>query len=345
MQRKLLITKKLARNISLGAILMAVPTIGSAFTFTTCGATGPEGPLQAACDTAYTGTDLEGLVTVAAGIQSWTVPATGLYRIETQGAQGASGDVDFVGGLGAQIIGEYSLTAGSVIQVVVGQQGIGQSSGSNGGGGGGSFVVDSSDTPIQVAGGGGGTRNFVSQNGCDASITEFGIIGSGSSETSACTVKAVALGLGGAVSSSWGSSGAGFNGDGADDSTYGFGGSSWANGMSGGDASLPSFGNQAHGGFGGGGTGNGGYGGGGGGGYSGGDGGRVAGGGGSYNTGANPVATAAVSSGDGTVIIDLLSATATNVAPIPTLSQWAQGLLILLLLASAVLLRKKSSIS
>lgn len=329
---------------------MAVPTIGSAFTFTTCGATGPDGPLQAACDTAYTATDLAGAVTVTAGIQNWTVPTTGLYRIETQGAQGASGDTVFVGGLGAQIIGEYSLTAGSVIQVVVGQQGIGQSSGNNGGGGGGSFVVDSADAPIQIAGGGGGAKSDPAQNGCDASITQFGTIGGGFNVSSLCTVKAVDLRLGGIIGSiSWGSAGAGFNGDGATDPGFGptgavgaDGGSSWANGMSGGDASAS--GNPGHGGFGGGGTGNGSSGGGGGGGYSGGDGGWIAGGGGSYNTGANPVATAAVSSGDGTVIIDLLSATSTNVEPVPTLSQWAQGLLILLLLASAVLFRKRSSI-
>ena len=98
--------------------------------------------------------------------------------------EGASADTSYVGGMGAEIGGEFNLTAGTTLQIVVGQQGVGQSSGSNGGGGGGSFVVDDSDSPMLVAGGGGGTRVGAAQNGCDASITEYGIIGSGSSNTS-----------------------------------------------------------------------------------------------------------------------------------------------------------------
>lgn len=300
--------KKYYSRLKMGSVAAAalLCTSLTAETFTTCGATGAFGPDQAACDAAYIGTELEGLVTVTNGIQEWTVPTTGMYKITAVGAQGASADVSYVGGLGAKISGEFELIAGETLQIVVGQQGLGEDSVSNGGGGGGSFVVDAADVSMIIAGGGGGTRDSVSQNGCDASITEYGIIGSGGEMTSTCAEKTGDLGLGGIVSSSsWGSGGAGFNGDGASDGD-GAGGSSWANGMNGGETGTCGF--PAHGGFGGGGTGNGCYGGGGGGGYSGGDGGRVAGGGGSYNIGENPEANASVGTGDGMVIITSLQA-------------------------------------
>lgn len=311
------------------------------YTFGTCGATGASGPLQAACNTAYGGSVT---VTVTGGIQSWTVPASGTYTITATGAQGASGDTGFVGGRGAQVSGQFNLTAGQVLQLVVGQQGVGQSSGTNGGGGGGSFVV-SSGTPLLVAGGGGGTRTSVNQNGCDASITQYAVTGSGSATTSPCTLETTNLGVGGIISSSsWGSAGAGFNGDGATDTSGGGthgGGYSWANGMLGGTSdAVCDF--SAPGGFGGGGAGNGCDGGGGGGGYSGGDGGRVAGGGGSFNSGTSPTATAAVGVGDGSIVIQ--SGTLAVATPVPTLSQWGMILLAgLLSLTAFVALRRRQA--
>lgn len=310
------------------------------YDFSPCGATGHLGPDQSACDTAYTGTALDGLVTVAGGIQSWTVPATGDYRITVVGAQGAAGDPDVAGGAGAQVQATLNLTAGTTLEIAVGQQGIADQPGSdngNGGGGGGSFVV-SSASPLLVAGGGGGTRAVVLQNGCDASTTVFGIIGSSGSETSACTVKAIHEGLGGIVSGgSWGSAGAGFNGDGASDGG-GQGGLSWANGMLGGNAT-------AFGGFGGGGSGNGSWGGGGGGGYSGGDGGRVAGGGGSYAdaSATSVVLTASVGAGAGSVSVLALSVSADAAEPpkpVPTMSAYGLALTMLgMLLVAARRLR------
>jgi len=310
MQGKIMNNKMFTTVKRVSFALALLQAASYAETFTTCGASGPIGPDQAACDTAYASTPLNGAVTVVGGIQQWTVPTTGTYRIHAIGAQGSAADATYQGGHGAEITGDFDLTAGTVLQIVVGQLGVGAGSGSNGGGGGGSFVVDMSDTPMIVAGGGGGTREDVLQNGCDASVSEYGIIGSGSSQTSTCAVKAGDLGLGGIVSdSSWGSGGAGFNGDGqADSGSGGDGGSSWANGMIGGEAT--SCGTLAHGGFGGGGSGNGCYGGGGGGGYSGGDGGRVAGGGGSYNLGANPAAAVTAAAGAGSVEITLVSGVA-----------------------------------
>ena len=311
-------------NKLLGAMVFsgALAAQAASITFTTCGATGDLGPTQANCNAAYAAGGPT--VVVAAGIQTWTVPVSGIYRITATGAQGASGDAAYVGGRGARVAGSFSLSAGQTIKLAVGQAGSGQSSGNNGGGGGGSFVVSSADVPMLIAGGGGGTRTSVLQNGCDASITQYGVIGSGGSQTSACTVKATDLGLGGIVSSgSWGSGGGGFNGNGAADPSQcsGFsalsGGHSWLNGMGGG---RNPGGGTSMGGFGGGGEGQGCWGGGGGGGYSGGDGGRVAGGGGSYNAGTGPAATAGVGVGAGSIVIDVPTA-------IPTLSEWGMILL------------------
>ena len=280
--------------------------------FESCAATGYTGPTQAQCDTAYSGTSLDGDVTVDSatqGIQEWEVPTTGDYIIEAWGAQGYAGDPGRSGGLGAYATGTFSLTAGEVLYIVVGQKGTGGVN--SGGGGGGSFVVDSGGSPLVVAGGGGGTRLAVAQNGCNGRSGQYGGYGSSSSATSTCTARTSGLGVGGAVSGvSWGSGGAGFGGDGAGEVTYasswgGYGGKRWTNGMIGGLGNAGC--GRADGGFGGGGSGNGCYGGGGGGGYSGGDGGRLAGGGGSYvdSAGTASTTTAGVQTGAGAVTIDM----------------------------------------
>ena len=63
-----------------------------------------------------------GAVTISTrGIQEWTVPTGGIYRIEASGAQG--GNTDGAGGLGAKIIGEFQLEKDSVCMILVGQQG------------------------------------------------------------------------------------------------------------------------------------------------------------------------------------------------------------------------------
>ncbi len=281
--------------------------------FTTCGATGRTGPSQSDCNTEYSGTTLASEVIVSGGVQEWEVPFDGDFVITAYGAQGASGDASYVGGWGAKMEGTFSLTAGDVLSIVVGQMGEGQSSNTSGAGGGGTFVVDASGDPLLVAGGGGGTRTSVSRDGCDALHHEYGTIGSGSAMTGPCTVKTTEHGLGGVISASgWGSGGGGFYGDGESEGYWyptwgGDGGASWANGMLGG-AGNAYCGTPAEGGFGGGGSGNGCHGGGGGGGYSGGDGGRVAGAGGSYVDSAATSTSAAVGAneGDGWVVIDFV---------------------------------------
>ncbi len=141
---------------------------GVVYTFSTCGASGATGPTQAACNVAYAGTTLAGAVNVANGIQSWAVPSTGMYRISAEGAQGASGDPGYAGGMGALITGDFMVTSGTVIQFLIGQMGLGQSSHVNGGGGGGSFVVVggggySGGDGGRLAGGGGSYNTGLNQ--------------------------------------------------------------------------------------------------------------------------------------------------------------------------------------
>jgi hypothetical protein len=285
------------------------------YDFTNAGATGRFGPTQAMVNAAYAATPLAGLVTVSDGIQSWTVPTTGLYSLEAAGAQGASAASNYVGGKGAYQYGEYYFNAGTVLQIVVGQMGL-HTTGSAGGGGG-SFIVDASNTPLLIAGGGGGVGSGATQNGNPGQAGNLGTTASGSSPTGGGTPTGSA-GAGGAVSASdYGAGGAGFYADGAADIGLGTGGRSWANGLAGGTRHNPIF-VLANGGFGGGGAGNGlsTFGGGGGGGYSGGAGGSVAGGAGSYNSGLNAHSVTGYQSGDGFVTITLLAAAAPpNVVP------------------------------
>ena len=75
------------------------------------------------------------------GIVTYTVPTTGIYDIVAYGAQGGGG----AGGLGAEIGGDVSLTAGEVLTIAVGGQGGTYNRGYSGGGG--SFVVGLGSTP------------------------------------------------------------------------------------------------------------------------------------------------------------------------------------------------------
>ena len=87
------------------------------YTFTNAGAEGREGPTQAQIDANYSGTNLDGNVTInTQGIQEWVVPADGNYSIEAYGAHGG-GDY---GGLGAKIRGSFFLSKDSLIKILVG---------------------------------------------------------------------------------------------------------------------------------------------------------------------------------------------------------------------------------
>ncbi len=112
------------------------------WTFTNCGQTGRYGPSQSQCDSEYGA----GEVNDNDGIQEWTIPYTGLYRIEVFGAQGGYSAYGYTGGNGARMKGYFELTEGTTLKILVGQRG-GQSNQKAAGGGGGTLVVKNDTTP------------------------------------------------------------------------------------------------------------------------------------------------------------------------------------------------------
>jgi PEP-CTERM motif len=254
--------------------------------------------------------------TYTGSLVSFTVPTTGTYQILAFGAQGGDsgtivlpqGPVFGAGGRGAEIGGDFSLTAGEILQIAVGGAGMSGSStlGSQagGGGGGGSFVVGPGNAPLVIAGGGGGGGLVLTgfrQPG------EAGLTGPN----------------GGGFGGGTGGSGGG-NGSGGGFLPGGGGGggffSAGASDGGGGDAFPGLAGGvglgSGNGGFGGGGGSGGIFCGGGGGGYSGGAGAGFVGhggcsgggGGGSFDAGTNQILVADFQTGNGEVVITELAA-------------------------------------
>lgn len=151
--------------------LLPLSLWGQTYTFTSAGVTGRSGPTQGQVTTAYTATNLDGMVTVnTQGIQEWVVPVTGDYSIETFGASG--GNHITYAGHGAQVYGEVTLTMGTTLYILVGQMGSQHATGSTAsdGGGGGTFVTDGTNLLVASGGGGGSAQNTnASQN---ASLTQ-----------------------------------------------------------------------------------------------------------------------------------------------------------------------------
>ncbi|XP_022808363.1 uncharacterized protein LOC111345346 [Stylophora pistillata] len=262
--------------------------------FTNLNASGRFGPTRLGSH--YTGQDHDGQVTVSSGIQNWTVPHTGDYRIE---AMGATGGYDLHAnstqhqGRGARMIATFSLKKSGVLRILVGQEGGINKVFPSSGGGGGTFVVRGASTPLIIAGGGGGVSAVKSRHeGCDASTNTAGNPGykswsGGSNGHGAQNADGRPSGGGGGGFYSSGRSGTNFNG------TKGYGGEGGKGFIQGGVGGRAMH-NDVDGGFGGGGgaNGEGRGGGGGGGGYSGGSSGKndfdsCGGGGGSYNGGDN----------------------------------------------------------
>jgi hypothetical protein len=246
-------------------------------------------------------------------VQTFTVPAcvTSL-RITGHGAQGGTG-----GGLGARMSGDFAIPGGTVLTVVVGQEGLAQVGGNvqnSSGGGGGSFVYTGT-TLYLAAGGGGGRCNYT---GADAlhpdaagKITPDGGAGWDDPEFAGVPGAGGVGGAGGAAgifngTTADGGGGAGWVSAGADATIGGKNAAgSWAGGA--GYCGGGGGGCGGAGGFGGGGGGGNNYGGGGGGGgYSGGGGGsdpEHGGGGGSFNSGANQDNAPGVRTGNGEVTL------------------------------------------
>ena len=279
-------------------------------TFTNCGATGREGPTLANCKSSYDvswedDTDYFN-VPSDAGIQYWTVPQTATYTIEVWGAQGGNTS-SATAGLGARMKGDFTISSGTVLKIIVGQQGSGNTY--DGGGGGGTFVVQKTGsnatdiTALIIAGAGGGSNTYSGDdNGAPGSTGTAGT--HGLNNTSGTPGDD-----GNGASGSYSSCGGGLltNGEAAGWSTNTNGGGyAFVNGGMGG---TRIYREESIGGFGGGGSAHGYYciGGAGGGGYSGGTGSssycNSGGGGGSYNSGSNQSNSGGVREGHGQVII------------------------------------------
>jgi len=297
--------------------------------FNPCGQTGSSGPSQSDCDSSYTTTTLDGEVDVSGGLQTWTAPFAGDYRIVATGAAGGAGTSGSNDGYyGAQVAGTFTLAEGDEITVLVGQAGESISSYSAGGGGG-TFVVKNGEDLLLVAGGGGGNGySTYKPSGCDAGIDDPATGGNDSS-SGGCEVASTDVGDGGTYYTrlsgtstiytySYGGGGAGLEGDG-DHVDLDYASTAFL------DGGYGAEGYYGYGGFGGGGTGgyqyvyvnssgseygpyySSYYGGGGGGGYTGGDGGYYRGGGGSsFVSGADTSAKTGEGKGDGKVSIDFL---------------------------------------
>lgn len=214
------------------------------------------------------------------------------------------------GGIGASIQGDFSVTPGETLSILVGGAGT-NSTTSAGGGGGGSFIwrgIDFSDLSlasllIAAGGGGGGGQGEITNGnpGIDASITTNGTAGNpgGSGGTNGNGGSAVDSGGGGAGVFTDGGSVGGGGGGGTAIDAGGIGGTGSGGGGTGG------FGGGGGGAFDGGG---------GGGGFSGGGGGQQianagdggGGGGGSFNAGSNQINTAGGGQGNGVVEITLI---------------------------------------
>ena len=160
-------------------IFVSFNYLGFKAVFTTLGTSGRLGPTS--LGSYYRGKDHDSQVTVVSGVQRWTVPFTGDYRIEAIGAAG--GYDTFLNsqqyrGRGARMIGTFSLIKGETIQILVAQEGGINYNGRASGGGGGTFVVRGTNTSLIVAGGGGGVESVTSRHsGCDASTTTSGNTG------------------------------------------------------------------------------------------------------------------------------------------------------------------------
>jgi hypothetical protein len=141
------------------------------FTFNNGSATGRSGPslsslLSSYNTSTYTWLNNVNYFDTVEGIQIWTVPKTGTYRITAAGGVGGEGRyATDVGGKGAIMQGDFNLSFGQKIKILVGHRG--STFGSpftDGNGGGGTFVVRNTvGTPstsdiLVIAGGGGGNR-------------------------------------------------------------------------------------------------------------------------------------------------------------------------------------------
>ena len=272
----------------------------SSHTFTPCGQTGRTGPAQSSCRTSYSTTwdESDSNFTVLSGIQIWTVPYTGLYRINAYGAAGSAGNGGTAaGGNGARVQGDFTLTEGEKIRILVGQKGTNSGyqagDGASGSGGGGSFVISGTtgtadEQVLLIAAGGGGSNDPVYQGSISTGIGGLSSsAGTGDAVNSGGSYRVGTASTNGASFSNGGTGGTytrgassgygGFGGGGATDDARTGGG-----GWTGGTSSVAAY---------------------------------------SKNNGSNQVGVDATNTGDGSVTITSLGPSITSFAPTTSLTK------------------------
>ncbi len=212
------------------------------YSFTNAGATGRLGPTQLQINSAYAATNLNGLVTSNNGVQTFTIPTGGSYRIEAWGASGGSA---LYSGKGTKVIHDVTIPAGTVLKIVVGQMGSSYATSNSDGGGGGSFVGPLTGGLYVAAGGGGGSaqQDNVSKDGqlttsvINGSPSQFGSAAAGYSVNGAHFTYAIYTTVGqsftngsngqmGGQGAGWGGGGIGWPGGTYGEGGFGGGGSS-----------------------------------------------------------------------------------------------------------------------
>ncbi|KAI3367697.1 hypothetical protein L3Q82_026537, partial [Scortum barcoo] len=180
-------------EIAIGAACFSTEVSLMTWFFNSCGASGPNGPTQAQCDSTYRNKNVS--VTVGKegplkGVQMWRVPATNRYLISAYGAAGGKGAKNHnKRNHGVFISAIFPLEKGDILYILVGHQGedacpgrnpltlkicLGESSviednlrgeaseewaGGGGGGGGATYIfkMEGSELiPLLIAAGGGG---------------------------------------------------------------------------------------------------------------------------------------------------------------------------------------------
>lgn len=95
--------------------------------FNSCGASGPHGPTQAQCDSAYRNKNVSVIVGKEGpfkGVQLWKVPVTNRYQISAYGAAGGKGAKNHnTRNHGVFISAIFSLEKGDILYILVGHQG------------------------------------------------------------------------------------------------------------------------------------------------------------------------------------------------------------------------------
>ena len=237
-------------------------------TFTNCGATGRLGPTLDQAKTTYSSAtwvnDANAFV-VDDGMQIWTVPVDGTYKVTCTGAGGGKGFTfggsGNYGGSPAKIVAYASLNRGDKLRLVVGQRGLDNEANyvcvlNPGSGAGGSTVFNNTTGELlMVAGGGGGGAKVDYTGNADYAVkhasletTGYPNIGHNNHE-----IANAAFGEGSGLGSACESAppgAAGFNTSGQSSAGVGSGGQGFSQGAKGGDAAQYS----KDGGYGGGGS-------------------------------------------------------------------------------------------